>query len=1834
MKVRSVLALCGVFSFALSAGAETIRIDDAPFPMPPIVVAEFPSRDFRIDDYGAKPDGSKCTDALAQAMEACAKSGGGRVVIPRGEWLTGAVRFRSNCNLFLEDGAILAFTDDPMDYPRVETTWEGVECLAHSPLLYAYACTNVAITGKGLVAPRMDRWKKWFGRPPAHQYATECLYHWCSTNAPLSARDVMAIPGSNVRPHLIQFNRCQNVLLDGFRIRESPFWMIHLYHSENCIVRNLETYAHGANNDGVDVDMTRNVLIENCKFDQGDDGICLKAGRNADAWRLGRPTENVVIRNCDLVKSHSLMGIGSELSGGIRNVWMTRCKVQTTGGLLRIKTNRRRGGFVENVWIDHCQGGVARWVLGIDTDVLFQWRNFPDYEIRHTRIRNLFMDEIDCEQAVNGFELLGDSRLPPENIEVKNVRIGRVTKAFKTVKNCRNVRFENVAEPKADPSFPWPYLEHFSNADRIAEKSPLYAKAVRFATRKDIATLVDGTYDLGDGVVATMGKEEFKPYQAAVYKTDFDHDTIVVLPDELSVERFLVGKYGTEFATWDQYIAVFPAGVTVASGLAVGHARMCRRLTISVPALWKVKTPYRPSAWAPTVQDDLEPVRYDRNGDIVEVAGGIPERERGWISERFTVNPGEWFHFIGRIATSNLQHSSSMAAVFFDAGGKQIGKKSLVSQWAKNFAPTRLHKIEQVPQDAAWCAIRAVMRGTGHVWFDQISYDTSVDDWQDQTDENRLLNASFEETDLGYGRLDAWEPEGDVVRSREAWHGSWSAKIGSGARLHYGARDARAIALRGGETVYVHMAHKGQVALWLILGSDRMERMFTSDDWQADEFAWTVPAGAECAALALVGGDGGALVDALHIGSKPYASSLKPAVMPVLPEPAKCVKMPRSEVRDFQGVPTWFVGDRPVVDSMYTFRAKPGQAAHGVRYHKRVMETGRFPIYVIGEHVNADEEGPESLSEFLEIIDHQVRVVMSSVPDAKFLVWYQQYPTTTFALDYPDELAKVEDTDQGFVKRIPGYSYGSEVWSLYCERSVKRFFEEMAKKPYADRIVGFMPGFGNFGENNYGHIDGRYYLSPHDFSPAMTTFFRKWLLREYGADARAFGAAWGRPGFNFAHAQVPTMLQRSPRLEGGFLDAKRQRQTIDYARCESFALLHRVDRQGWAAKAATDGRVFTASEIGYMYGRRYHRELMPMLTNKWIDAFGPAPGYTNRGAGDDIPAYAPVGSMKEHNKVYLFQADVRTHVEVLNPPDLGATSNASETVAVLLREMGKYMTDGEIPYHWTFAKWYDDPEIYKIVHEYERLMRFSSRFPRASRAEVALVVDPLSLSTGIQYAYGGTPTATAGHFMDLNRRLEWHKLGAMHDVWLLDDILKSDKLGQYKLVLLHGVCALTPVQAKLIRERLYQDGRTVVWMYAPPVFRKNGVELEYSLENARVAGFEFDEENGESLKPLIDVNGREFGWSKTLNYCGLGVPGRWNKPVPFPVVGFSALFDVKKADGIKPFGVWEASGNVAAAKTKVGNATSVFWGSVQMEREMLCAIAKEAGVHIYTDRPAVAYFNDSIGCIHVKEPGPIAIHLPRMAEEVIDLVDGGTLARNCTTFIRDMGEKTTVLFYFGERSRYDAAMKGVVGELADRDVRLMAERPKFQYDAVKTNLAARLGAGTLSKVDPAGFIRDWLFLGTFPSERFEGFEADFLGGEGAARPHVGDKVGDLVWQGCRFSSGRIRAIANELPLTSQNNHVYYLFTTVISDKDRQAILSVGSDDGEKTWLNGEVATQMNFQTGRSCEPDSEQALVTLKQGENVLLVKITQGVGNNGHAVRFLDSKTKRPIVDLKIKIE
>lgn len=447
---RSLLA--GAATTPLLAGCTSLRMFTparvavtAPFEMPAIATPDFSAAPiFPITDYGAAQNDCAATSAaIAQAIDAANAAGRGVVLVPPGTWLTGKIHFKSNVNLHLARGATLLFSERPEDYlPAVHSSWEGLECMNYSPLVYAYQCENVAITGEGTLEAKLDTWCKWYARPKGHVEALVALYDMARANVPVEQRD-MTRGEAHFRPQFVQFNRCTNVLIEGIHIEKSPFWCIHPYLCRDVVIRGVSLRAHGHNNDGIDPEMTQNLLIENCVFDQGDDAVALKSGREFDAWRLATPTRNVVIRHCQVRNAHAILAIGSEMAGGVENVFVHDCSytpVPAGGGhvgnwvvpmqnVLFIKTNERRGGFVRNIHMLNVRAAsVSDAVVRIDAHTLYQWKKLtPTYQRELTPIEGIRVRNVLVGSAKYICRIQGDSDLPIENVALHNVRVRKGT---------------------------------------------------------------------------------------------------------------------------------------------------------------------------------------------------------------------------------------------------------------------------------------------------------------------------------------------------------------------------------------------------------------------------------------------------------------------------------------------------------------------------------------------------------------------------------------------------------------------------------------------------------------------------------------------------------------------------------------------------------------------------------------------------------------------------------------------------------------------------------------------------------------------------------------------------------------------------------------------------------------------------------------------------------------------------------------------------------------------------------------------------------------------------------------------------------------------------------------------------------------------------------------------------------------------------------------------------------------------------------------------------------------------------------------------------------------
>jgi polygalacturonase len=448
LAVLLLLSVLGVRPAAAGGGSAT----DDPWARLPGILARihppaFPARDFPITDFGAVGDGSTdATGALKAAIEACHKAGGGRVIVPPGEFLTGPVRLLSNVNLHLAAGATLRFSTDPSRYlPVVLTRWEGVELMNYSPLVYAFGQQNVAVTGSGTLDGQGDatHWWPWKAKTGAESQKPDRdrLFRQAQEGIPPEQRIYGA--GHYLRPPFLQVYRCTNVLIEGVTIRNSPFWVIHPVLSSNVTVRGVSVLSLGPNNDGCDPESSTDVLIEDTLFDTGDDCIAIKSGRNADGRRLAAPSERIVIRNCRMRAGHGGVTVGSEVTGGVRDVFAER-NTMSSPDLdrgLRIKTNAARGGVVENVFMRDTQIGEVG--SAIDVDMLYSPADEDPSHQFNPVIRNVRVEHLTVNKAAFALSIVGLESSPVGGLVIRDSVFRNVSRGTRLV-DAGPVLLENV----------------------------------------------------------------------------------------------------------------------------------------------------------------------------------------------------------------------------------------------------------------------------------------------------------------------------------------------------------------------------------------------------------------------------------------------------------------------------------------------------------------------------------------------------------------------------------------------------------------------------------------------------------------------------------------------------------------------------------------------------------------------------------------------------------------------------------------------------------------------------------------------------------------------------------------------------------------------------------------------------------------------------------------------------------------------------------------------------------------------------------------------------------------------------------------------------------------------------------------------------------------------------------------------------------------------------------------------------------------------------------------------------------------------------------------------
>ncbi len=373
----------------------------------------FRRRFFDITDYGAVGDGvTKNTAAVRAAISACHRAGGGHVVVPAGRFVTGAIHLRSHVDLHVSEGGVLAFSPDPADFlPAVPTRWEGTECYNYSPFVYAYGQRDVGVTGRGMLdgQARLGPWESWY-RTSGLQGPDQKLLRQMGTDG-VPVRDRVFGAGHHLRPKMVQFYRCRDVLVSDLTIVDPPMWTVHPVLSTNVTVRNVTVESTLYNTDGCDPEASSHVHITGCRFNTNDDCVAVKSGRDEDGLRVGVPSENIVVQDCDFSGRWGGITVGSEMSGGVRNVFAEDCRINPPDFPghypvkypLYVKASKKRGSRIEGVYVRRFTGRA------VEREVAFVTMNYNNGEggTRPVSVRDIHLSEMRIDGARAVLNLVG-----------------------------------------------------------------------------------------------------------------------------------------------------------------------------------------------------------------------------------------------------------------------------------------------------------------------------------------------------------------------------------------------------------------------------------------------------------------------------------------------------------------------------------------------------------------------------------------------------------------------------------------------------------------------------------------------------------------------------------------------------------------------------------------------------------------------------------------------------------------------------------------------------------------------------------------------------------------------------------------------------------------------------------------------------------------------------------------------------------------------------------------------------------------------------------------------------------------------------------------------------------------------------------------------------------------------------------------------------------------------------------------------------------------------------------------------------------------------------------
>jgi polygalacturonase len=420
-----------------------------------IVAPEFKDEVYKITDFGAVPGDPAFLNhrAINEAIVQCSSNGGGVVMVPQGIWHCGPITLLENVNLHLEKGATLLFSTDPSQYPLVLTRWEGMDCYNYQPLIYAYEQDNIGITGEGTIdgAGANENWWKMCGAPrfgwtegvTSQKIGRPLLSKWNNSGTPVKER--VLGEGHGMRPQLVNLYRCNNILVEGVSMVRSPFWTLHPLFCTNLTVRNVRFINDGPNGDGCDPESSSYVLIENCYFDTGDDCIAIKSGRNRDGRTANVPSQNIIVRNCTMKNGHGGVVVGSEISGGYRNLFVENCRMDSPEleRAIRIKTSSARGGIIEGIYVRNVEVGQCREAV-LKINLLYEPAEERPEEF-FPSVRDVYLENVTSKKSRYGIMIVAyEDRTNVSNIHLTDCAFESVEQEIRADGKIEDLKLTNV----------------------------------------------------------------------------------------------------------------------------------------------------------------------------------------------------------------------------------------------------------------------------------------------------------------------------------------------------------------------------------------------------------------------------------------------------------------------------------------------------------------------------------------------------------------------------------------------------------------------------------------------------------------------------------------------------------------------------------------------------------------------------------------------------------------------------------------------------------------------------------------------------------------------------------------------------------------------------------------------------------------------------------------------------------------------------------------------------------------------------------------------------------------------------------------------------------------------------------------------------------------------------------------------------------------------------------------------------------------------------------------------------------------------------------------------